>query len=151
MIDRKLRIAVFGGREISTELYKLTRELGKLLAKEEWLVFCGGGSGVMEAISRGMSEAGGTTVGILKGRDFNEANPWVTIPIVTDMGISRNALLAYNCDVAVAVDGNYGTLSEIAYALQLGKPVIGLHTWDISNIIVADNPVDIIIKIKENL
>ncbi|MCK5330959.1 MAG: TIGR00725 family protein, partial [Candidatus Marinimicrobia bacterium] len=68
-----------------------------------------------------------------------------------DMGISRNALLAYNCDVAVAVDGNYGTLSEIAYALQLGKPVIGLQTWDISNIIVADNPVDIIIKIKDNL
>ncbi len=151
MIDRKLRIAVFGGREISAELYKQTRELGTLLAKEDWQVFCGGGSGVMEAISRGVSEAGGICIGILKGRDFNEANPWVTIPIVTDMGISRNALLAYNCDVAVAVDGNYGTLSEIAYALQLGKPVIGLQTWDISNIIVADNPGDIIIKIKDNL
>ncbi len=151
MIDRKIRIAVFGGREISAELYKQTRELGTLLAKEDWLVFCGGGNGVMEAISRGVSEAGGTCIGILKGRDLNEANPWVTIPIVTDMGISRNALLAYNCDVAVAVNGNYGTLSEIAYALQLGKPVIGLETWDIPPVINAENSIDVIVKIKENL
>lgn len=151
MIERKIRIAVFGGRKITAELYQQTQELGALLARENWLVFCGGGGGAMEAVSRGVSEAGGTCVGILKGRDLNEANPWVTIPIVTDMGISRNALLAYNCDVAVAVDGNYGTLSEIAYALQLGKPVIGLQTWDIPQVISAKNPADVIAKIKENL
>ncbi len=151
MIKRKIRIAVFGGRKISAELYQQTQQLGVLLARENWLVFCGGGSGAMEAVSRGVSEAGGTCVGILKGRDQAEANPWVTIPVLTDLGISRNALIAYNCDAAISVNGNYGTLSEIAYALQLGKPVIGLETWDIPQVISAENPADVIAKIKENL
>ncbi len=145
----RLRVAVFGGREINPEVYEQAFELGKLLGNEGWLVYCGGGGGVMEAIARGVSESGGTCVGILKSTATAEANQWVSVPVVTGMGISRNALIAYNCDVAVAISGQYGTLSEIAYALQLKKPVIGLNTWEINGVIKADTPVEIINKIKE--
>ena len=49
------RIAVFGGRFISEEIYKDTLEIGKRMAEKNWLVFCGGGEGVMEAIAKGVS------------------------------------------------------------------------------------------------
>ncbi|MFH1852829.1 MAG: TIGR00725 family protein [Candidatus Neomarinimicrobiota bacterium] len=150
-MQRPARIAVFGGREIPPQIYDDAREIGRLLAAEGWLVYCGGGDGVMEAICRGVSEGGGTTVGILKGRDLSEANPWVTIPVATAMGISRNALLAYNGDVALAIDGKYGTLSEIAYAAQLQIPVIGYHTWDLPMVLPATTPAEVIQKIRENL
>jgi len=144
-----LRVAVFGGRKIASDSYNQALELGRLLADEGWLVFCGGGSGAMEAVSRGVHEAGGTCIGILKGRNLSEANKWVTIPIATGIDISRNALLAYNCDVAIAINGSYGTLSEIAYGLQLGKPVFGLGTWEIPGVIALEHPVDIINQIKD--
>ena len=112
------RIAVFGGRKISDNIYQKAYKLGGLLAKEGYLVYCGGGKGVMEAISKGVSESGGTCVGILKGLTLDGMNDFIKVPIATNMGISRNALLAYNCDAAVAISGQYGTLSEIAYAKQ---------------------------------
>ncbi|NOZ75451.1 MAG: TIGR00725 family protein [FCB group bacterium] len=128
------RIAVFGGRKVTAEILARTEELGRELGRRNYLVFCGGGEGVMEAISQGVSQSGGTVVGILKGNSITEANPHITIPVLTNMGITRNALLALNCDLAIAISGKYGTLSEIAYAFQLNKPVIGFHTWDIEGI-----------------
>lgn len=133
------RIAVFGGREIDERLYQDAVKLGQLLAKEKWLVLCGGGEGVMEAVSKGVEVEQGMCVGLLKSISMDEANPYLTIPILTNMGISRNALLAYNCDAAVAISGQYGTLSEIAYALQLNKPVFGYKTWDINGIIEVNS------------
>ncbi len=148
-MKRPLRISVFGGRDITQSVYNQAVELGRKLAEEGWLVYCGGGPGVMEAICRGVAEGGGTSVGILKGDRLEEANEFVTIPLLTNMGITRNALLAYNCDIAVAISGQYGTLSEIAYAGQLKKPVIGLGTWDLPNVIVGESPAEIIDLIKE--
>jgi len=144
------RIAVLGGRKISDNIYQKAYKLGFLLAKEGYLVYCGGGKGVMEAISKGVSEKGGTCVGILKGSMLDEMNDFIKVPIATNMGISRNALLAYNCDVAVAISGKYGTLSEISYVLQLDKPIIGLHSCDnILKRVVKE--IDNLIKfIKEN-
>ncbi|MEE9190251.1 MAG: TIGR00725 family protein [Candidatus Neomarinimicrobiota bacterium] len=142
------RIAVFGGRNIDERLYQDTVKLGQLLAMEKWLVLCGGGGGVMEAIAMGVKAEQGTCVGLLKGISMNEANQYLSIPIMTNMGISRNALLAYNCDAAVAVSGQYGTLSEIAYALQLKKPVIGYKTWDIKGIIEVDTINQVIKELK---
>ena len=113
------RIAVFGGRKISDNIYHKAYKLGGLFAKEGYLVYCGGGKGVMEAVSKGVSESGGTCVGILKGLMLDEMNDFIKVPVATNMGISRNALLAYNCDVAVAISGKYGTLSEISYACLL--------------------------------
>ena len=145
------RISVFGGRNITPDVYKNSVEIGCLLAKEGFLVFCGGGKGVMEAISKGVSKSGGTVIGILKGKELEEGNDYLTIPIATGMDIARNAVLAYNCDAAIAISGQYGTMSEIAYAFQLDKPVIGYQTWDINNVIQAESPEDVISKLKKEL
>ena len=145
------RISVFGGRNITPEVYENSVEIGRLLTQEGFLVFCGGGKGVMEAISKGVSKAGGTVIGILKGKELDEGNDYLTIPIATGMDIARNAVLAYNCDAAIAISGQYGTMSEIAYAFQLDKPVIGYKTWDINPVIQAESPEDVISKLKNEL
>lgn len=151
MAFNKTRISVFGGRDITDSIYNDAYELGKLLAKEDYLVYCGGGNGVMEAVSKGVNENGGTIVGILKGDTLEEMNDYITIPMSTNLGITRNALLAYNCDAAVAVSGKYGTLSEIAFAMQLEKPVVGLHSWDLENLDNVNTPSEVIQYIKENI
>ena len=147
----KGRISVFGGRDITPKVYENSVEIGRLLAREGYLVFCGGGQGVMEAISKGVSEAGGIVIGILKGKELEEGNDYLTIPIATGMDIARNAVLAYNCDAAVAISGKYGTMSEIAYAFQLNKPVVGYETWDINHVVHAESPEDVITKLKKEL
>jgi uncharacterized protein (TIGR00725 family) len=150
-MDYKAKIAVFGGRIVGKDLYAETVEIGRLMAEENWLVFCGGGTGVMEAVARGVKKGGGICIGILKGTNLKEGNPYLTLPIKTGLGVARNALLAYNCDAAVAIDGQYGTLSEIAYAMQLEKPVVGLHSWDIDNLNNVNSPHEVIKFIKENI
>ena len=147
----KARIAVFGGRVIADDIYNDATQIGKLLAEEKYLVFCGGGEGVMEATCKGVSLGNGTSIGILKGDSTAEGNKYLTIPIVTNMGITRNALLALNCDVAVAISGNHGTLSEIAHALQLEVPVLGYKTWDIPGVISIDNINTLISEIQKAL
>ena len=147
----KARISVFGGRQITDEIYEDSRELGRILGKGGYLVYCGGGNGVMEAVSKGVDESGGICVGILKGLTLDEMNSYVHIPVATNMGISRNALLAYNCDIAVAISGQYGTLSEISYALQLEKPVVGLHSWDLEKIYKANSVNGVIKFIESNI
>ena len=129
------RISVFGGRDIDDSIYDDAVQIGKKLARENYLVFCGGG--VMEAISKGVTEEGGTVIGILKGKTLIEGNEYLSIPVATGMDIGRNVILAYNCDAAVAISGQYGTMSEIAYALQLNKPVIGYKTLGIDNVVHA--------------
>ncbi len=86
----------------------------------------------MEAACRGAKSAGGLTIGILPGDNRHSANPYVDIPIVTGMGYARNVIIARSAQAIIAVDGSYGTLSEIAHALQSGVPVIGLGTWSLS-------------------
>tara|TARA_B100000941_G_C28228655_1_gene410399 strand:- start:37 stop:492 length:456 start_codon:yes stop_codon:yes gene_type:complete len=151
MTFTKTRISVFGGRDINENMYYKTQKLGELLANEGYLVYCGGGKGVMEAIAKGVHNKKGICIGILKGDSLSEMNNYINIPVSTNMGISRNALLAYNCDVAVAISGKYGTLSEISYAFQLGKPVIGLNSWNITGLKNVSKPHQIIDFIKENL
>ncbi len=121
------------GRDITDGIYNDAYELGKLLAKEGYLVYCGG-----------------TCVGILKGQTLDEMNEYVHIPLATNMGITRNSLLAYNCDAAVAVSGHYGTLSEIAYAKQLEKPIVGLHSWEIDGLDNVESPHEVIQFLKEH-
>ena len=145
------RISVFGGRDITQEVYEDTLEIGRRLADEGYLVFCGGGAGVMEAIAKGVHDEGGIVVGVLKGQNIEEGNKYLTVPIATGIGIARNAILAYNCDVAIAISGQYGTLSEIAYAFQLKKPVIGYKTWDIDPVIQANTPEEVISKLNKEL
>ena len=145
------RISVFGGRDITPDVYEDTLEIGRRLAEEGYLVFCGGGAGVMEAIAKGVHDEGGIVVGVLKGQDLEEGNKYLTVPIATGIGIARNAILAYNCDAAIAISGQYGTLSEIAYAFQLKKPVIGYKTWDIDPVIQANTPEEVVSKLNKEL
>jgi len=150
-MDYSAKISVFGGRKVGEALYAETVEIGRMMAKENWLVFCGGGPGVMEAISKGVKEGGGTCIGILKGTSLKEGNKYLTLPIKTGLGVARNAILAYNCDAAVAIDGEYGTLSEIAYALQLNKPVIGYKSWSVPKIESVKTPTLVIKRLKKIL
>lgn len=143
------RISVFGGREITEDIYEEAVKLGRAMARANFLVYCGGGNGVMEAIAKGVSSGEGTCVGILKGKTVEEANPYISIPVSTGFGVGRNVMLAYNCDIAVAVSGSYGTLSEISYALSLEKPVIGLKSWDIPGVIPAANHKEVMEMISE--
>ncbi|MFC1561385.1 TIGR00725 family protein [candidate division KSB1 bacterium] len=139
---RKPLIAVIGAGSCGEDISTLAEQVGKEIAVREGIVVCGGLYGVMEAACRGAKKAGGVTIGVLPGRSIDEANDYIDIPIATGLGIARNALIAHTGRVAVAVDGKYGTLSEIGYFLQLEKPVIGLKTWDIPDIHICSTAVE---------
>jgi uncharacterized protein (TIGR00725 family) len=150
---RKKIIAVIGAGEPSAEEAKLAEEVGRELARQGAILVCGGLGGVMEAACRGASLEGGITVGILPGDSPKTANPYVQIPIVTGMGYARNITVVKTARAVIAVGGSYGTLSEIAHALQNGIPVIGLNTWSLSrngkqdsSIILAKNPTEAVNK-----
>lgn len=125
-------IAVIGGSQCSPEEAKLAETVGQELARREVILICGGLGGVMEAACKGASSVGGITVGILPGDNRYEANSYVSIPIVTGMGYARNILVVKSAQAVIAIDGSYGTLSEIAHALQDNIPVVGLDTWSFS-------------------
>jgi len=125
-------IAVIGNSSCSPEETKLAESVGELLAQQGVTVICGGLGGVMEAVCRGAKSKGGLTVGILPGQDSSTANPWVDIPVVTGLGEARNVAVVKSAQAVIAIGGSYGTLSEIAYALKSGIPVIGLNTWSLS-------------------
>jgi len=125
-------IAVIGGSDCSAEESKLAEEVGRRLAADGVTLICGGLGGVMEAACRGAKSAGGLTIGILPGDDRHAANAFVDMPIVTGMGYARNVIVAKSAQAVIAMDGGYGTLSEIAHALQSGTPVIRLGTWVLS-------------------
>jgi uncharacterized protein (TIGR00725 family) len=125
-------IAVIGDSSCSPEEAKLAETVGELLAQQGVTIMCGGLTGVMEAVCRGAKSKGGLTVGILPGQDSSMANPWVAIPVVTGIGEARNVAVVKSAQAVIAIGGSYGTLSEIAYALKSGIPVIGLNTWSLS-------------------
>jgi uncharacterized protein (TIGR00725 family) len=141
MVKEKIFIAVIGGGDCSKDICKLAEQVGERIAKAGAVLVCGGLGGVMEAASKGAKKQGGTTIGILPGIDKSQANPHIDFPIVTGLGEGRNLLVVRNSDAVIALPGEYGTLSEIAFCLKLGKPIIGLSAWDVSeDIIKAQNP-----------
>lgn len=144
-------IAVIGGRRTEKVLLKEAEEVGRLIARNGAVLVCGGLGGVMEAASRGAKSEGGLTVGILPHNDAKEANQHIDIPIATGLGIGRNVVIARTAGALIAVGGEYGTLSEIAFALQMGKPVVGIRTWDIKGIISTENAAEAVNKVFELL
>lgn len=125
-------IAVIGNSSCSPKEAKLAEGVGRLLAQRGATIICGGLGGVMEAACRGAKSKGGLTVGILPGQDSSQANPSVDISVVTGLGEARNVAVVKSARAVIAIGGAYGTLSEIAYALKNGIPVIGLNTWSLS-------------------
>ena len=124
-----VHVGVIGEGVCSARVARQAERVGAAIARAGAVLLCGGLRGVMEAASRGAAWAGGVVVGLLPGFRRGDANRWVTIPIVTGLDQARNVVLVRSCDAVVAVGGRYGTLSEIALALKLGIPVVGLRTW----------------------
>lgn len=127
-------VGVIGGGDVSTEVGELAKDVGRRIAEGGAVLLCGGRGGVMEMACKGAKVAGGLTVGILPTADPDDANPYVDVRIPTGMGFARNAIIAVASDALIAIGGRYGTLSEIAHALNLGKKVIGLRTWGLEQI-----------------
>jgi uncharacterized protein (TIGR00725 family) len=155
MQKKPIFIAVIGGSEVSPQISLLAEEVGREIARQGAVLVCGGLAGVMEAACKGAREAGGLTIGILPG-EKREANPYVQIPIVSGIGYARNVAVVRSAQAVIAIDGSYGTLTEIGYALQSGIPVIGLETWEIAidgktdnSIIRAKNPKEAVDKAME--
>ncbi len=129
MDRQKFIVAVIGGAECSTSEEMQAAMVGRLLAENNAILICGGHGGVMEAASGGVRAGGGLTIGVLPGSSRDAANPYIDIPIVTGLGEARNAIIINSADAVIAVGGGYGTLSELAFALKRGIPVVGLNTW----------------------
>lgn len=145
-----LRIGVIGSGVYSPRHEAIAYEVGRLIAEKGWILVCGGLGGVMEAACEGAKENGGITVGIIPS-DGEDANPHVRIPIITGMGYARNFIIVKSSQALIAIGGEYGTLSEIAIALKLKKPVIGLETWDIKGISKASTPEEAVRLVEEAL
>ena len=146
-IKNRLHIGVIGASDCSGPAADLAYDVGRHIARHDAVLFCGGLGGVMEMAAKGAREAGGITVGLLPGFDFSDANPYIDIAIPTGLSHARNILVVRASMALIAVEGSYGTLSEIALALKIGKPVIGLQTWDIGpEIIKANSAEDAVVK-----
>jgi conserved hypothetical protein, DprA/Smf-related, family 1 len=125
----------------------LAEEVGREIAKRKGVLICGGLTGVMEGAARGAKKEGGLTIGIIPSESADDANPFIDIPIVTGLRDARNIIVVRSSEAIIAIHGKYGTLSEIAFAFKFKVPVIGLHTWDITqDIIIASNAVDAVEK-----
>jgi hypothetical protein len=148
-------IAVIGsGTECTHEELALAEALGREIARRGAVLVCGGLGGVMEAACRGALTEEGMTIGILPGNDTRAANPFVKIAIATGAGFARNLAVVNTARAIIAIGGNYGTLSEIAFALKVGRPIVGLNTWSLARktgvteelLITADGVLDAVDK-----
>lgn len=147
MAHRPVHVAVCGGGDADAVTRQQAEEIGRALARCGTVLVTGGLGGVMEAACRGAKAEGGTTIGILPGDDRTAANDWVDVAVPTGLGEGRNALVVRAADAVIALAGEFGTLSEIALALRLGRPVVGLNTWALvrhgrpdDHIVVARTP-----------
>lgn len=126
LLKRKPIIGVIGASHPSVEGLCMAEAVGRGIAEGGATLVCGGLDGVMQAAAKGAAEAGGEVIGILPGPDKRSANPYVTFAVPTNMGHARNVIIAHTADVLIAIEGEYGTLSEAAIGLKLGKPVFVL-------------------------
>jgi len=140
-MKRKKIIGLIGGGVCTPDIEEAAERVGRGIAERGGILICGGLGGVMEAGCRGAKKAGGMTIGILPEMNQKDANKYVDIPIPTGVGYARNIIIVNTSDSVIAVNGKFGTLSEIAFCLQFGVPVIGLFSWEIDpSIIIASTP-----------
>lgn len=138
-------VSVIGSGTATGDLYEKAREVGKLVAERGGIIVCGGLSGVMEAVARGVKEAGGTSIGILPDEDRRRQNEYLTYSVATGTGQARNLAVVCSGDVVIAVGGEYGTLSEIGLSRKVGRPVVVLESWDLGeHVSVASSPQEVV-------
>ena len=138
------QIAVIGAADTKPEEYEAAQVVGSLIAKNHETLVCGGLYGVMEAACKGAKEEEGLTIGIVP--DTGEGNQYLDIVIRTGLGHARNVLVAQSADAVIAIGGSYGTLSEIAIALKIKRPVFGVKTWDIEGVVTCATPEEAVIR-----
>ena len=133
-MSRRPIVAVIGAGQATPLESERAYRVGRKIAEKGATVLTGGLWGVMEAASHGAHDGGGLVIGLLPGALATTANPYVDVPIVTNLGHARNVVLCHTADLIVALGGQYGTLSEIAIALKIGKTVVGLDTPDVAGV-----------------
>ncbi len=139
-MGNRLQIGVIGSSSCEGDITRVAEHVGALIAATGATTITGGRTGVMEAASRGAKKAGGLVIGILPGASKAEANPYVDVVITTEMGHARNAIIARSSDCLIAIAGGFGTLSEVALALKIRRPVITLASpWSITGTIEASS------------
>ncbi len=149
---RKQIVSVIGGHNPTKEVEQLAHNLGENLAKVVDIIACGGLGGIMKAACQGYKKGGGgITIGIIPGYDNNDANEYIDLVIPTGLGLARNVLVVKLADVVVALPGEAGTLSEIAYCLQFRIPVVSLDSWDIKGVIKVKTVKEAIEAVKKIL
>ncbi len=146
-----MNIAVVGGHKCSKKIYRLAEEIGSLIAAQGWILVCGGRTGVMEAACKGAKKQNGLTVGILPSSNGKDVNRYVDVKIPTGLGYARNILVVRAADAVVAIDGEYGTLSEIAFAFNEAKLIVGIDTWEIEGIKKVNSAKEAISYIKRKV
>jgi hypothetical protein len=149
-------ISVIGGEACGPEALETAEAVGREIARRGATLVCGGRGGVMEAACRGAREEGGHTIGIMPGRGHEDSSPnaHVEFTVFTGMGFARNIMVVLSGDAVIAIDGSYGTLSEISYALIHDTPVVGIDTWDFNyrgftgqeKIVRVSDPVEAVTK-----
>jgi uncharacterized protein (TIGR00725 family) len=151
-------VAVIGASNATEWELTTAEEVGRLIAEAGCVLVCGGLGGVMNAAARGAQAVGGTSIGILPGDDRDAAGRHLTVAVTTGFGEARNAIVARSADAVVAVGGEFGTLSEIALALKMGTPVIGMGTWELGRddldrdpIIRAETPEEALAALRKVL
>ena len=137
MRTQKITISVIGGSAVNNKVERFSQKVGKIVAEMGCILVCGGLGGVMMAVSKGVKQAGGLTIGLLPGKDKKDANPYIDIALPTTIGYARNAMVACSADIIIALPGSHGTNSEICYGLVYGRPVIDLGNWKIPGMIPA--------------
>ncbi|MFC2146203.1 TIGR00725 family protein [Acidobacteriota bacterium] len=145
----KKRVGIIGGNLPDAASLKNAERMGELIAKYGYILVNGGMKGVMEASARGAKSANGFVIGILPGKSRDDCNPYVDVAIPTGLGYMRNPMVVLNSDIVVAIDGSYGTLSEIAYTQIYNRTVFGLNTWNIKGVIPLSTPGEVINRINE--
>ena len=157
-MSRRTQIAVCGSSRSDGELDAQAAEIGRLLAEAGAVVVCGGRDGIMAAVSEAASAAGGEVIGILMADDLDSGNEHLTHVVATGIGQARNLAVVASADAVIALGGEWGTLSEIAFARRLDRPVITLDSWRLSGrgamadppgIAVADDPADAVARALE--
>jgi uncharacterized protein (TIGR00725 family) len=132
-MSQRVQIAVVGGAEGEPEILRDAEAVGRAIAEAGAVLVCGGRTGVMEAASKGASEAGGDVVAVLPTLSPADANPYVTHAVATGTGHARNLAVVASGEAVIAIGGEWGTLSEIAFARKLGRPVVAIQSWPLRN------------------
>ncbi len=146
---QKITISVIGGSSIGSKVEDLAEKVGKMIAELGCVLVCGGLGGAMEAAAKGAKKAGGVTIGILPGKDKDDANNYIDIALPTTIGYARNTIVAASADIVIALPGSYGTNSEICYGLVYNRPVIDLGEWGIVGMLPAKDLEEAETKIKK--